>query len=99
MSLKPDMCPNCGHDISDLLGAESMAAEQHGRIAESKKHEWQKIANAKKETGVEIIGTKWASGVCIREPFVSFWSPSLNKFYCDPTHFIPLPAPPTEGEG
>lgn len=60
--------------------------------------EWQPIETAQKKAGIEIIGTRWAfrdgKATCIREPFISFWSPTLNKFYCDPTHFIPLPEPP-----
>ena len=61
--------------------------------------DWQPIETAPKVAGVEIIGTRWAfsddgKATCIREPFISFWSPSLNKFYCDPTHFILLPSPP-----
>ena len=60
--------------------------------------EWRPIIDAPHLTGVEIIGSRWADNgerfVCIREPFVSFWSPTLGKFYCNPTHFWPMPLPP-----
>ena len=55
---------------------------------------WQAIETAKKAAGVEIIGSHWADGIMTREPFISFWSPTLGKFYVDPTHWIPMPEPP-----
>ena len=57
--------------------------------------EWQPIATAPRVTGKEILGSKWHDGVMIREPFISFWSPSLSKFFAGPTHWMPLPTPPT----
>jgi len=47
----------------------------------------------------EFIGSKWifdkdGSAKCIKEPFISFWSPSLGKFFAEPTHWTELPAPP-----
>jgi hypothetical protein len=69
----------------------------HQQLAEARKEQqWQPIETAPKVSGKEIIGTRWAGGVCIREPFVSFWSPMLNKFYCDPTHYIPMACPPLD---
>jgi hypothetical protein len=55
---------------------------------------WLPIENAPNETGVEILGSCWAEGVMIKEPFITFWSPTLNRFYCRPTHYIPMPEPP-----
>lgn len=55
---------------------------------------WMPIETAPKHAGTEIFAARFglhADGVttmCIREPFVSFWSPSLGKFYCDPTHWL-----------
>lgn len=57
---------------------------------------WRPIAEAPQASGVEIIGTRWFGGKCVREPFISFWSPTLNKFYCDPTHFILMPEAPDD---
>ena len=52
---------------------------------------WRPIAEADRVSGKEILGVRWASTpqgwVCTRSPFISFWSPTLRKFYCDPTHF------------
>ncbi len=64
---------------------------------------WFHIGSAPKISG-EFIGTRWGWSetlqkmVCIREPFISFWSPTLNKFYCDPTHWAPLPRTPEKPE-
>jgi hypothetical protein len=59
---------------------------------------WQPINTAKQDVSIEIIGARFASegekATCIKEPFVSFWSPSLNKFFAGPTHWTVLPAPP-----
>ena len=57
---------------------------------------WLPIISALREPGIEILGVRFAGGVCLREPFVSFWSSSLGKFYCDPTHYIPMPEKPNE---
>jgi len=57
---------------------------------------WQPIAKAEKETGKEIIGGRFVEGVMIRDPFISFWSPTLNRLYCEPTHWLPLPQTPTD---
>lgn len=56
--------------------------------------QWKPIARAEKHVGKEILGSVWAEQTMIREPFVSFWSPTLNKFYCSPTHYIDMPEPP-----
>jgi hypothetical protein len=60
---------------------------------------WMPIETAEKVAGIEILGTRWGfdgkgKATCIQEPFISFWSPTLNKFYCSPTHWIPSPKPP-----
>lgn len=49
---------------------------------------WVPIGEAPRVAGQEIVGCRWHDGVMSREPFISFWSPTLNKFYCDPTHYI-----------
>ena len=62
--------------------------------------EWQLISDAPTVAGIEILGSRWYWSdekdrmICVREPFVSFWSPTLGKFYCDPTHFIHMPGTP-----
>ena len=61
--------------------------------------EWFPIETAKKETACEFIGAIFRpSGEMTRDPFISFWSPTLGKFYCSPTHWMPLPKPPKDGE-
>ncbi len=68
-------------------------------------NEWLDINLAPKIAGREIVGCKLLYDVYpsedstkgafrwvyIKEPFVTFWSPTLNKFYCNPTHWIPMP--------
>lgn len=56
--------------------------------------EWRPISLAEKETGVEILGIKILDDRIVKEPFVTFWSPTLNKFYCEPTHYIDMPLAP-----
>ena len=63
--------------------------------------EWKPIESAPRENCKEFIGTMWAFNedgkpVCLKEPFISFFSPSLNKFFASPTHWMPLPSPPRE---
>lgn len=55
--------------------------------------QWQPIETAPKDK--EIIGSKWAESVMIKEPFISFWSPTLGKFFASPTHWIEMPDRPT----
>lgn len=55
---------------------------------------WRPIETADKTSGAEILGSRWHNGRMTKEPFISFWSPTLSKFYCDPTHFMPLPSAP-----
>ena len=56
---------------------------------------WQPIENADKgNSSKEIIGSRWYGGKMTKEPFITFWSPTLGRFYCGPTHFIPMPEPP-----
>ena len=55
---------------------------------------WQPIDTAERVAGKEILGVRWYDGTMIKEPFVTFWSPSLNKFFVNPTHFVPMPGPP-----
>ena len=55
---------------------------------------WLPIKSAKKIAGREILGSRWIAGTMIREPFVSFWSPTMNKWYVDPTHWVPMPEAP-----
>lgn len=49
---------------------------------------WVPIGEAPRAVGEEIVGCRWHDGVMTKEPFISFWSPTLGKFYCDPTHYI-----------
>lgn len=59
--------------------------------------EWQPIATAPKVCdGTEIIGVRYDNGYMTKEPFLSFWSPSLGRFYCAPTHWMPLPQVPND---
>ncbi len=51
---------------------------------------WIPIVDASKIAGKEMIGIRRLDGKA-SDPFITFWSPTLNKFYCDPTHFIPMP--------
>jgi hypothetical protein len=55
---------------------------------------WQPIETAPKEPIQEVIGVRFASDVMTKEPFITFWSPSLQRFYLNPTHWMPLPPPP-----
>lgn len=76
------------------------SAEQKVGLDPTERFGWQPIEVAPRESGVEILGVRIAGDKMLREPFISFWSPTLNKFYCDPTHYIlmpriaALPAPP-----
>lgn len=61
--------------------------------------EWKPIATAPKVAGKEIMAATFAlhvdgkSTYCQRDPFVSFWSPTLGKFFAGPTHWLcELPA-------
>ncbi len=59
---------------------------------------WMPIKCALEVAGHEIIGSRWAGDRMIKEPFVSSWSPTMNKWYVDPTHWIAMPeAPASEG--
>lgn len=62
-------------------------------------HHWYVIDKAPKISGKEIIGCRWAGGHMTKEPFITFWSTTLHKFYASPTHWIPMPYPPVEAEG
>lgn len=55
---------------------------------------WQPMELAPRKAGAEILGVRYAGGVMKKEPFITFWSPTLDRFYCDPTHWIALPEPP-----
>jgi hypothetical protein len=65
--------------------------DQAARVNPTERFEWQPIEVAPREAGVEILGVRIAGDKMLREPFISFWSPTLNKFYCDPTHYILMP--------
>ena len=56
--------------------------------------QWRPIETAQKITGAEIIGVIFVGAKMQKEPFITFWSPSLQKFYCNPTHWMPLPKAP-----
>ncbi len=56
--------------------------------------DWQPIETAPREAGNEILGCRWSGGKMVKEPFITFWSPTLDKFYMSPTHWVPLPEPP-----
>lgn len=56
--------------------------------------EWQPIGDAPKESGIEILGVRYHNGKMTKEPFITFWSPTLHKFYVDPTHWVKLPDKP-----
>ena len=62
--------------------------------------DWQPIETAPRVPGKKILGAYWykkeGKWTMSRDPFISFWSPTLNKFYCDPTHFIEMPGPPAK---
>lgn len=58
--------------------------------------DWQPIAAAPVETSAEILGCRWYNGKMTKEPFITFWSLTLGRFYLNPTHFIHLPEPPHE---
>ncbi len=55
---------------------------------------WLTIDSAPKLVGREILGSAWSNGRMVREPFITFWSPTMQKFYANPTHWVPLPLPP-----
>jgi len=52
---------------------------------------WMLIEKADKIAGKEILGVRFFDGVMKIEPFISFWSPTLGKFYCNPNYYIELP--------
>jgi hypothetical protein len=58
---------------------------------------WQPIETAPQD-GREILASKWAKQgdrmVCVRDPFMSFWSASLGKFQYGPTHWSEAPETP-----
>jgi hypothetical protein len=78
-----------------IAAALSTTAARYREALATERFEWQPIDVAPRETGVEILGTRIMSDKMIREPFISFWSPTLNKFYCDPTHYILMPTLPS----
>lgn len=55
--------------------------------------EWQPIETAPKDI-TEFLGVIYRDGVMAKEPFISFWSPTLNKFFANPSHWIPIPKLP-----
>jgi hypothetical protein len=57
--------------------------------------EWLPIETAPRENSTEILGCCYAERRMVREPFVSFWSPTLNKFFGSPNYWVPLPKLPT----
>ena len=68
--------------------------------------QWDSIDTAPKGTDdqlSEILGCCWSyiegRAYMSKEPFITFWSPTLDKFYCSPTHWVPLPDPPQKSEG
>lgn len=52
---------------------------------------WKPIAEAPHDVGREILGVIRRGSVVIKEPFISFWSPTMGRFYCSPTHYIDMP--------
>ena len=52
---------------------------------------WIKAADFDKATGKEAIGVQYIGTRMVREPFITFWSPSLGRFYGNPTHCISIP--------
>lgn len=65
--------------------------------------EWKPIISAPHVAGTEIIAAKFGKHfdgrtMCVKEPFISFWSPTLGKFYASPTHWLcvcpPMPRLP-----
>jgi len=77
--------------------------------AEMEKTKWRPVEDAHKDAKAIIfgpwegeinggLGVSAGVGVCVN----GFWRASLEDAYavtCEPTHFLPLPKPPTEGEG
>lgn len=60
------------------------------------KMQWNPISEAKKTPGLEILGVDIRGGKIFREPYLTFWSPTLQKFYCSPTHWVPFPDMPAD---
>lgn len=56
--------------------------------------EWKPIKDAPHIPGREIIGIIVGGS----DPFTSFWSPTLNRFYREPTHYIDFPSFPKQKE-
>lgn len=54
---------------------------------------WIPVAEAPKIPGRELIGISIDRN---SDPFFTFWSPTLNRFYCTPTHVIEMPEFPQE---
>ncbi len=59
---------------------------------------WLDISMAPRVPGQEILGCRWGGNKMTKEPFVTFWSPTLNKFFVDPTHWVPMPDPPKDAD-
>lgn len=61
---------------------------------------WQKIETAPKNQ--RIIGVwkdgKWQAAELWWDDMVEEWTHTSADYYCNPTHWMPLPPPPSEGE-
>lgn len=57
---------------------------------------WLPIEVALHDAGTELLGSRWSNGVMTKEPFVTFWSPTMGKFYNNPTHWIQFPDAPED---
>ena len=59
---------------------------------------WRPIETAPRDPAIQIIAVRFVfeggKTTCIKDPFISFWSPSLNKFFAGPNYWTPLPAAP-----
>jgi hypothetical protein len=65
------------------------------RIREKEaEQEWQTMETAPRENSTEFLGCNYVEGRMVREPFVSFWSPTLNKFFGSPNYWVPIPKLP-----
>jgi hypothetical protein len=58
---------------------------------------WKHISTAPRDESVEIIGIQFEGRgyeYIAEGPFITFWSPTQQRFWKQPTHWLPMPPRP-----